>query len=67
MPSSVINYFYYDERTKSLKIIFVTGMVYRYKKVPHRIFEMFKQAESKGKYFNEFIKDKYSFHKVGEV
>jgi len=67
MPSSVINYFNYDERTKSLKITFVTGMVYRYKKVPQKIFEMFKQAESKGKYFNMFIKDKYSFHKVGEV
>jgi len=67
MPSTVINYFSYDEVSKSLKITFVTGMVYKYINVPKKIFEMLKAAGSKGRYFNYHIKDKYSFEKVEEV
>ena len=67
MPSSVINHFSYDAESKSLKITFVTGMVYKYNKVPEKTFEMLKAAGSKGRYFNYYIKDKYSFEKVEEV
>jgi len=67
MPSTVINHFSYDEKSASLKITFVTGMVYKYNKVPKETFEMLKAAGSKGRYFNYYIKDKYSFEKVEEV
>jgi len=67
MPSTVINHFSYDEESGSLKITFVTGMVYKYMKVPKKIFEMLKAAGSKGRYFNHYVKDKYPFEKVEEV
>ncbi|QDW24613.1 KTSC domain-containing protein [Pedobacter sp. KBS0701] len=66
MPSSVIKYFSYDTATETLKIIFVTGMVYLYKNVPGKIYEMLKASGSKGRYFNSKIKDKYKFQKLEE-
>ncbi|MEH3115674.1 KTSC domain-containing protein [Pedobacter terrae] len=66
MPSSVIKYFSYDEVTKTLKIIFVTNMVYLYKNVPEKIYKMFKASGSKGRYFNNHIKDKFKFQKIEE-
>ncbi|SFA58740.1 KTSC domain-containing protein [Pedobacter suwonensis] len=67
MPSSVIKYFSYDEVTKTLKIIFVTDMVYLYKNVPENIYKMLKASGSKGRYFNSNIKDKFKFQKIEET
>jgi hypothetical protein len=64
MPSSVIDRYHYDESTKSLIITFVTGMVYRYKDVPEKVFKLFRASVSKGKYFNYHIKDKFEFEKM---
>jgi KTSC domain len=66
MPSSVIKYFSYDEVTKTLKIIFVTNMVYLYQNVPEKIYKMLKASGSKGRYFNSNIKDKFKFQKLEE-
>lgn len=64
MPSSVIKYFSYDTATETLKIIFVTDMIYQYKKVPEKIYKMLKASGSKGRYFNRYIKDKFKFQKL---
>ncbi len=64
MPSSVISAFHYDADTNTLKIIFVTGKIYKYKKVPLEIYDAMKESFSKGIYFNNHIKDKYEFDKV---
>ncbi|WP_029277937.1 KTSC domain-containing protein [Pedobacter borealis] len=66
MPSSVIKYFSYDAATETLKIIFVTDMIYQYKKVPEKIYKMLKASGSKGRYFNRHIKDKFKFQKLEE-
>lgn len=66
MPSSVIKYFSYDAATETLKILFVTDMVYLYKNVPEKIYKMLKASGSKGRYFNRHIKDKYKFQKLEE-
>jgi hypothetical protein len=66
MPSSVINHYHYDNEAKTLTIVFVTGMVYRYLNVPEKTFKMFKGALSKGKYFNYHVKDKFDFEKIDE-
>ncbi|WP_293788019.1 KTSC domain-containing protein [uncultured Pedobacter sp.] len=66
MPSSVIKYFNYDEDTKTLKIIFVTDMVYLYKDVPEKVYKMLKASGSKGRYFNSHIKDNFKFRKIEE-
>ncbi|WP_406826648.1 KTSC domain-containing protein [Pedobacter sp. KACC 23697] len=66
MPSSVIKFFSYDEATKTLKIIFVTNMVYLYQNVPGEVYKMLEASGSKGRYFNNNIKDKFEFHKMEE-
>ena len=66
MPSSVIKYFSYDASTETLKVIFVTDMIYLYKNVPEKIYKMLKASGSKGRYFNRHIKDKFKFQKLEE-
>ena len=66
MPSSVIKHFSYDTVAKTLKVIFVTDMVYLYKNVPEKIYKMLKASGSKGRYFNSNIKDKFKFKKLEE-
>ncbi|MBC6109397.1 KTSC domain-containing protein [Pedobacter fastidiosus] len=64
MSSSVIDHFSYDVATKTLKITFLTGMVYLYKNVPNKTFEAMKTSISKGKYFNSMIKGNFKFKKL---
>lgn len=64
MPSSVILKYKYDEAGKSLEITFVSGAVYVYKEVPQAIVERFRQATSKGIFFNKNIKPKFIFERI---
>lgn len=66
MPSSVIRHFNYDEKSHTLKIVFVTGIEYHYQNVPEKIFHLLKIAGSKGRYFNHYIKDKFKFKKISD-
>ena len=43
----------------TLEIEFVDGDVYRYFLVPRRLFIELMQAESKGAFFNEWIRDRF--------
>jgi len=63
MPSSVISSFRYDEKSSKLEIRFVSGIVYLYSNVPAFIYEEMKRSKSKGIYFNQKIKGKYSFER----
>ena len=64
MPSSVVAEMIYDDETEILRIIFVSGMAYDYKKVPLEVYEAMKASGSKGTFFNQNIKGKYDFDKV---
>lgn len=66
MPSSVVANMRYDPDTATLRIVYVSGMVYDYKGVPGKVYEAMKKAVSKGRYLNRYIKGKYDFEKVGE-
>lgn len=61
MPSTVIRHFNYDPQTHVLKVTFVTGKVYEYLSVPHELYYKWKEAFSKGQFFNEYIRDKFTF------
>jgi len=54
----------YDEDRHLLEIWFQTGKLYKYKKVPADIFISLMQAESKGKYFNDHIRDIFPFQEI---
>ena len=64
MPSTVIAASDYDAFTSTLRIIFVSGMIYYYENVPEEVYLAFKRSGSKGIYFNRHIKDRYPFKKI---
>ena len=65
MPSSAIRNTHYDPSTKILSIWFVpSGDRYEYADVEPRTYLAFKAAMSKGRFFNEHIRDRYSLRLV---
>lgn len=64
MPSSVVSAIRYDPASSTLRIIFVSGMIYDYKDVPGKIYQTMKAAASKGKFLNKHIKGHYTFEKI---
>ncbi len=51
---------HYDPVTRILSVWFLpSGNRYDYEDVPPRIYAAFRKASSKGRFFNEFIRDRY--------
>ena len=64
MPSSVVAGFSYNSETLTLRITYVSGLVYDYLKVPEGVYKEMKAYQSKGSFLNHYIKGKYKFKKV---
>lgn len=64
MPSTVIKNIIYDVASSTLRIVFVSGMVYDYKEVPEIVYQSLKTSGSKGTYLNKHIKNNYRFEKI---
>ena len=64
MPSSVVAAIRYDGKANKLRIIFQSGSIYDYLKVPAKIFNEMKTASSKGEFLNKHIKPNYEFEKI---
>ena len=64
MPSSVVAAIRYDVRTSTLRVVYVSGSVYDYKKVPEDVYTSMKKASSKGEFLNKQIKPNYEYEKV---
>ncbi|WP_140536994.1 KTSC domain-containing protein [Mesorhizobium sp. B1-1-8] len=65
MPSTAIRNTYYDPSTKTLSVWFVpSGNRYDYEEVEPETYAAFKAASSKGRFFNEFVRDRYKFRLV---
>lgn len=54
----------YDPGSQTLRIVYVSGMVYDYLDVPPETYESMRRARSKGAYLNKYIKGRYAFEKV---
>lgn len=67
MPSSVILKLTYFLVTNTLRITFVSGMVYDYQDVPEEIYVAMKTSRSKGIFFNEQITGQYQFKQVDKA
>ena len=61
MPSGVIRSFAYREMQRQLDVTFQSGKRYLYEDVPPEIYQGMKSAFSKGEFFNEHIRDRYTF------
>ena len=64
MPSSVVAAIRYDNSSSTLRVVYVSGAVYDYKKVPEEVYTEMKKAFSKGEFLNKEIKPKYPFEKI---
>ena len=64
MPSSVVAAIRYDASKSTLRVVYVSGAVYDYKKVPEEVYNEMKKAFSKGEFLNKEIKPNYKFEKV---
>jgi len=64
LVSSVIKSVEYDEDAHELDVKFITGKTYRYREVPPEVYERLLDADSKGKFFNERIRDSFEFHEL---
>ena len=61
VSSSAIQRIEYDELSHRLQITFTSGKTYTYYGVPRSVYESFLHASSKGTFFNDYIKDRYTF------
>ena len=59
--SSVIDRTKYIPREWELIITFRSGRQYVYYKVKPQLYERFLKAESKGQFFNQYIKNKFDY------
>ena len=49
----------YDKETQTMTVVFPNGRSYEYDGVPPDIYENFQKADSKGSYFNTYIRGSY--------
>jgi hypothetical protein len=61
VDSSCIDVIAFDRSSSTLKIRFNSGDVYHYSDFPHEGYIDFRDAASKGRFFNQVIKDQFDF------
>jgi len=62
--SSAISAARYFSRTHRLEVTFRSGSAYLYYDILPRIFEEFRMADSKGRYFHEHILHRYRYDRL---
>ena len=67
MPSSVVQSIDYENVHSRLTVTFTSGRVYQYYMVPAAVASAFKNALSKGTFFNKRIRDKYICREVSRA
>ncbi len=68
MPSTSISRAEYDPATAVFSVWFLaSGRRYDYDGVPQEIYEAYKQAFAKGRFFNENIRNKFRYRLVVEA
>ncbi|MYZ48801.1 KTSC domain-containing protein [Propylenella binzhouense] len=65
VSSSAIDRLFYDDATHDLVIVFRGTGAYLYRGVPQRIYAGLLASDSKGRFFNERIRDRYPCERLG--
>lgn len=55
----------YKYNDKDLYVMFNNGGIYLYEDVPHHVYDDFITAKSRGSYFSKYIRNSYSYERVG--
>jgi hypothetical protein len=67
MPSAVIRNYSYDTGDRCLTIWFVSGQAYSYFDVPEPIALGLAYAGSRGRYFQQHIRDRFDYRRESEA
>jgi hypothetical protein len=62
--STAISTAAYEYDSYRLRLTFQNGKKYDYRKVPNHVFEGLRTSESKGKFINKYVLNRYSFKAV---
>ena len=62
--SAAIETVTYDEWSRHLDIALATGRIYRYFDVPPEVYAELMDADSKGRFYNERIRDAYRYERL---
>ena len=54
----------YQDQSALLELEFRGGAIYRYEGVPSQVYQELQMAESKGRYFNLHIRDRFTYAKI---
>jgi hypothetical protein len=54
----------YDERSRTLDVAYTSSGEYRYFDVGPEVYAWLKRAESKGKFVNRLVKEKYRYERL---
>lgn len=64
VDSSAIRAIVYDRPLRRLQVTFVSGQRYVYRGVPGEVHRAFCEAESKGRFFQTQIRDRYPYARL---
>ena len=54
----------YQEQSASLELVFRSGAIYRYIGVSAQVYQELLQSESKGRYFNQHIRNRFRYSHI---
>jgi hypothetical protein len=64
LQSTSLNAATYQDQNAFLDLEFPSGVIYRYIGVPVQVYQELLQSESKGRYFNQHIRDRFPYTKI---
>ena len=64
--SKGIRWVRYDERTRTLDVAYTSSGEYRYFDVGPEVYAWLVRAESKGKFVNRLVKEKYKYERLDD-
>ena len=65
VESTAIRAIFYDAAGRRLRVTFVSGERYAYDGVPGEVHRAFVAADSKGRFFQAEIRERYAYTKLG--
>lgn len=64
VQSKGIDWVAYDEQANTLDVHFASAETYRYFDVPPAVYQWLLRAQSKGKFVNRLVKDRYRYERL---
>jgi hypothetical protein len=64
VESSAVRRIEYDHPSRTLFVIFESGERYAYFGVAPELFAAFLEAESKGRFLQDHVRDRFRFHRI---